>query len=121
MSIIRSLLPILAVVGLILAPVARPAMAIAADMQAAVAHDQPMDHAVMAMPADMPCCPDKALMPDCAKDCPLMAMCAAQAFYDAPQAAGVVTRLVLASVMVPVSDTDLASLSQRPPPRPPRI
>jgi hypothetical protein len=30
----------------------------------------------MAMSEDMPCCPTKAPIPDCGKDCLFMAMCA---------------------------------------------
>ena len=110
MAPIRHLFPIFAVVGLILTPIARPAMALAQDM-----------HAAMVMPADMPCCPDQVPMPDCAKDCPFMAMCAAQFVCSVPHGAGLVVALAFASIVVPGNDTDVAGLSQGPPPRPPKI
>ena len=34
----------------------------------------------MDMPDGMPCCPDMPAKPDCAKDCPLMAVCAGTGF-----------------------------------------
>jgi hypothetical protein len=94
---------------------------------AAAASDQPMvDHAAMAMPEeampeDMPCCPTKAPIPDCGKDCLFMAMCAMQFFCTAVSGAGLVLPLGLASVFFPGNDTDVARLSQGPPPRPPNI
>jgi hypothetical protein len=131
LSAMRRLLSILAIVGLALAPVARPALAMPA-AQVPAAFDQPMvDHAAMArpeaampeepMPEDMPCCPTKALIPDCGKDCLFMAMCATQFFSTAVSGAGLVLPLGLASVFFPGNDTDLAGLSQAPPPRPPNI
>jgi hypothetical protein len=90
--------------------------------QMPAAFDQPMvDHAAMAMPEDMPCCPTKAPIPDCGKDCLFMAMCATQFFCTAVSGAGLVLPLGLASVYFPGNDTDLAGLSQAPPPRPPKI
>jgi hypothetical protein len=78
LTCIRYLLSGLALLGLVGAPLARPAMAMnmPAAMHAAMSDDAAMPaDAAMAMPADMPCCPDKAPVPDCAKDCPLMALC----------------------------------------------
>jgi hypothetical protein len=59
LSAIRSLLAISAIIGLVIGPIARPAMAMPAPMNTGVASDQAMvDEA--AMPEDMPCCPKKS-------------------------------------------------------------
>jgi hypothetical protein len=117
---IRSLLAILAIAGLVVTPVARPAMAMSTAMQAPAASDQPMaDDAAMAMSEDLLCCPKEMPIPDCGKDCPLMAMCATQFLSNAVQGAGLVMPLGLASVLSPGNDTDVARLSQGPSPRPP--
>jgi hypothetical protein len=122
LSGIRRLLAILAIVGLAVGPVARPAMALPAATQAPAASDQPMAvDAAMAMPEDMPCCPTNAPVPDCGKDCLFMAMCATQFLSNAVQAAGLVIPLVLANILFPGNDTGVAGLSQGPPPRPPKI
>jgi hypothetical protein len=118
---IRSLLAISAIVGLVLGPIARPAMAMPAPIHTGVASDQAMvDEAAMAMPEDMPCCPKKSPIPDCGRDCLFMAMCAMQ-FLCAASGAGLIIPLGLASVILPGNDTDAAGLSQGPPPRPPKI
>jgi hypothetical protein len=122
LSAIRSLLAIPAIVGLVLGPIARPSMAMPAPMHTGTASDQAMvDEAAMAMPEDMPCCPAKAPIPDCGRDCPFLAMCAMQFLCNAVQAAGLVVPLGMASVFLPGNDSDVAGLSQGPPPRPPRI
>ena len=122
LSAIRSLLVIPAIVGLFLGPIAKPAMAMPAPMHAGANSDQAMvDDAAMAMPEDMPCCPKKSPIPDCGRDCLFMAMCAMQFFCNAVQAAGLVIPLGLASVLSAGNETDVAGLSQGPPPRPPKI
>jgi hypothetical protein len=68
---------------------------------------------------DMPCCPTKAPIPDCGKDYLFMAMCATQFLASAVQGVGLVIPLGLAGVFFPGNDTDVADLSQGPPPRPP--
>jgi hypothetical protein len=119
---IRSLLAIVAIVGLVLGPIARPVMAMPAPMHMGVASDQAMvKGAAMAMPEDMPSCPRTAPIPDCGKDCLFMAMCATQFLCNAVQTAGLVTPLGMASVFFPGDDTDVTGLSQGPPPRPPKI
>jgi hypothetical protein len=122
LSAIRSLLTISAIVGLVLGPLARPVMAMPAPMHTGIASDQAMvDGTAMAMSEDMPCCPTKAPIPDCGKDCLFMAMCATQFLADAVQRVGLVIPLGLASVFSPGNDTDVAGLSQGPPPKPPKI
>lgn len=117
-SWLRTMLPVLAIVGLILGPVIAsangPAMAAAPAMSAMAA-----EHA---MADGMPCCPPKQpAMPDCQKDCPLMAICMAKCFADTP---------TLATFSRSVSgDGDLIALTAErfpasqvstPPARPPR-
>ena len=106
----------LALLGLILSPVARPAMAtdaptpIQADSAAPAAMDM----------ADMPCCPDKASKPDCAKDCPLMALCMGKTLGTA-QISVAVMRYARARIMIPPHDPRPDGLAQAPPPRPPDV
>jgi hypothetical protein len=109
---LRFVFSALALVGLLLTPIAMPA---AADMAQRMG-----DPAAMAMPADMPCCPDEAPMPGC-KDCPFMVACAAQLLYDMPREAILALPLMLASIVLPGNDAGLNGLTQRPPPRPPKI
>ena len=108
---LRLLLPVLAVVGTVMAPLAAPA--VAGTMSAA---------ATMAMAEDMPCCPhEKPVMPDCAKACPLMALCLAKCFQNLPPVTALVlVPLVAAERMVPSDEAQWDSLPQAPPPRPPR-
>ncbi|MEE7462744.1 hypothetical protein MFUR16E_16475 [Methylobacterium fujisawaense] len=123
---LRRLLPLLAVLGFALTPVAVPAatagMHASAAPSAHVHHrampgmDMGHDAGDMAMD-DMPCCPhEKAAKPDCGKGCPLMALCLATA-----------ASLLPASVAVPVPGATRASptwpgaaalASVRPPPLP---
>jgi len=114
---IRRFLAALAVVGLVLAPLAQPAMA--ADVQVtANDHAAMSDHADMAMPDGMPCCPDEQKT-DCAKHCPFMAACVAQLQSTVPSY-GLSAPLTQASVLTLRNDRTLHSLSQAPPPRPPK-
>jgi hypothetical protein len=120
--VIHRALAILAVAGLILAPLAGPSMAMPSQMDSAMSeHAAPEAITSMAMPhGDMPCCPqDKTPASDSGKDCPLMALCTASllrpAALDAPERV-----LALLGIVVPGNDADLGSLAQAPPPRPPR-
>jgi hypothetical protein len=123
LTCIRYLLSGLALLGLVGAPLARPAMAMnmPAAMHAAMSDDAAMPaDAAMAMPADMPCCPDKAPVPDCAKDCPLMALCLAGTVLSLSSGAGLLVLVRLSSLVLPGNDADLAGLGYGPPPRPPK-
>src|SRR5882757_5710300 len=114
---IRRLLPALAIVGLVMAPVVQPA--IAADMQVTANNHAAMsDQTDMAMPNGMPCCPDDQKT-DCAKNCPFMAACMAQLQSTVPSY-GLSAPLMQASVLMLHNDRALHSLSQAPPPRPPK-
>lgn len=102
----------LAVLGLLLAPLARPVMA--ATMPAVP------DHAALEMPADMPCCPERAPAKDCAKDCFLMAACMAGNLQATPPVAQLFIPPEAATVLLSGNDADLAGLSTGPPQRPPK-
>jgi hypothetical protein len=73
----------------------------------------------MIMPGDMPCCPHKAPASDCGKDCPLMALCIASMLQSAPLGVPLFIPL-LADIVLPGDDADLRSVTQAPPPRPPK-
>jgi hypothetical protein len=109
---ISNLLAALAVLGLLAAPLVRPAMA--AMMHTAA------EHAAMDMPAGMPCCPDQMPGKDCAKDCPLMATCVATSLQAMPAGATLFTPPETAGILLPASDADPAGLSTGPPQRPPK-
>jgi len=111
LSAIGRLLSILAIIGLAAAPITRAAMALPSGSAAMV------DDAAMDMPEDMPCCPKKASIPDCGKDC--LAICATQVLWNAVYGANLVTPLGLAGVFLPSDDSRVAGLSHAPPPRPP--
>ena len=119
LSIFR-LLAVFALLGIILAPLSRPAMA-AGMASAATQHEMMTDAAVdhAAMPADMSCCPDDVPPPDCGKHC-LMMMCAAGALsmLSTPSFQFLPAR---ASAM-PVSHPDgvRSGISITPPPKPPK-
>ena len=71
-AVLRRLLPLLAVVGLIFAPLATPVAAAASAVASQISDD-------------MPCCPpEKSSIPDCAKVCPLMAVCLAKCVRGIP-------------------------------------
>ena len=118
---ISRLLAALTIVGLVLAPLARSAMG---GTMKADPHVGITAHAVtsvdMGMPADMPCCPDQAPVPDCGKDCPLMAMCLAAMALNLPASIGLAIPDMAAGLILPGNDQDLSSLGHGPPPRPPK-
>jgi hypothetical protein len=105
---------LLAVLGLLLGPLARPATAAPIGGSAADA----VHHATMDMPSGMDCCPDQAPARDCGKDCPLMAICTAQAV--APAAVGLNVPMTLSTVIHPGSHARVDSVRPSPPPRPPK-
>jgi hypothetical protein len=110
---------LLAIVGLILAPLAQPAMAMPFEMQGGISQHAAADAEMgMAMADNMPCCPDKT--PDCGKDCPLMALCMVGVLQAAPHGPALFVPLTLASVILPSDDAGRSGLAQAPPPRPPK-
>jgi len=73
-----------------------------------------------AMPTDMPCCPDNSPGPDCGKDCPCVALCAA----ETPNIVRLGSLFVpkrLVSIIVPGDEAEPSSLAQAAPTRPPKI
>jgi hypothetical protein len=109
-------LALTAIVGLLLAPMTPPAMAM--PMQGAMSEHAIADSSAGAMDG-MPCCPDKPALPDCGKECPFTALCGAIVLYVVPQ-----TTLpfspTLAAVVLPVDSSALISLAHAPPRKPPK-
>jgi hypothetical protein len=122
LSTIRRILLSLAVLGLVLGPMARPAMAMPADQSTGMDHHAMMagmaDHE-MAMPESMPCCPDEAPMSDCGKHC-LMAMCAASLAPTLPDAGWLPIPQATTTELIAGGDSPLSGRSPTPPPRPPK-
>jgi hypothetical protein len=109
------LLAIFLIAALALAPLSAPAnagngMGMAAPMAAAETAE---------MAADMPCCPDKSVPMDC-DQCPLMALCMVTNFHEPSPAGMIEIRPVTVQLLAPRNDPQGDSLSQHPPPRPPR-
>jgi hypothetical protein len=71
------------------------------------------------MPDGMPCCPESQQKPDCAKDCPFMALCAVQLLSGIPNGAGIAAPLSFATRVLPGEVAKLSGFAQAPPPRPP--
>ena len=111
----RTILSLLAVVGLILAPLGRPAMAVSPSAMQEMA----MASAAMAA-ANMPCCPDDQPATNCAKDCPLMALCFATTVSNAPAVPTTAVIFTPASAFQPVDDRSGDGLLVAPSPRPPK-
>lgn len=116
----------LAVVGLIMAPAARPAMAMmnmASDAVSSVAA------------ADMPCCPDGMMQhadgkqsgspdnnsgkPDCGTDCPMMAACMVTTLNIISDVPTLTVPITMSQTVYPELRTKIGSLARAPTPRPP--
>ena len=104
------ILAALAIVGLTLAPVVRPAMAMSGSAVDTVVADA----------ADMPCCPSKPALPDCSKDCPLMALCVTAPIHFVLQT-GLTVPLTFVTVVFSGARSDLVSIAQAPPRKPPKV
>lgn len=116
LSAFRHALACLAVLGLVLSPLAWPVatmesggMAQSAALAAAPASDM----------AEMDCCPDAAPKQPCAKICPLLAMCMAKTFQNAAYTTAPAVVLTLAHAVIPGDGARLHGLDRAPPPRPP--
>jgi hypothetical protein len=125
---LHRLLPILAILGMVLAPIAAPsgAGAMAAETVTMVSYASISDpsRSAITISADMPCCPhEKPMMPNCGKaTCPLMTLCSAKDFPNGCAAASVLPLPVMASRPIGLrAEAQLASLAPSPPTRPPRI
>jgi hypothetical protein len=119
-SAIGHLSAVLAIVGLMLGSILRPVMAMPVGGHASAGDASAMSDTMAAMPADMPCCPEKTPLPDCGKDCPFMTLCAGILLHSAPLGSLFVP-LTLASIVVPGGQSDLLGIAQAPPKRPPKI
>jgi hypothetical protein len=127
-SVIRRLILTLAVFGLILAPIARPVMAMPMPADAMMSGDMASANAI-----DMPCCPDgmaadKAMpdtgtaspgMGDCAKVCPLMAVCMVASLSGLPEGPVLSFPLAITRIVHLKNDRHFGSLTRAPSPRPP--
>jgi hypothetical protein len=112
---IRRALALLALMGLVLAPLTAPTLASGTASMAAMSADNGE-----AM-ADMPCCPpEKPVMPDCQKACPLAALCVAKCFSGLVAASAVPSRLGVALAMIAGDEAAPDTLAHGPPPRPPQ-
>lgn len=120
------LLSILAVVGLVLAPLTAPQVGMSGVMasggaQLSMHHAGEADAAMTNMAEAMPCCPpEKPAIPDCQKACPLAAMCLAKCFGGLTTSDVVPFRIGFLNAMILGDDSAPESLAQAPPPRPPR-
>jgi hypothetical protein len=115
------ILAVLAIVGLALGPVVRPAMAVpvSKDMQAAMSGSA-VDTVIADAAADMPCCPGKPALADCSKDCPLMALCVTAPVHFVSQT-GLTVPLTFVTVVFPGAHSDLVGIAQAPPRKPPKV
>jgi hypothetical protein len=110
-------------VGIVLAPFTVPAVAggMAAPMAMAdTGMDMTSMDGDMAM-AEMPCCPpEKPVMPDCQKACPLATLCLAKIVQGILPGSAVAVRFSIALALVPGNDANPDTLVPIPPPRPPQ-
>jgi hypothetical protein len=109
--LIGHLLVAFAIIGLVAAPLVRPAAAMA-----------PSDVAMTAMASmsgDMPCCPDAQNSKDC-KDCPLLAICVVKNLATHPAAATIVMRSARHCQFAVHDDLASDGLDRPPPDHPPR-
>jgi len=116
-SAIGRFFAVLAIAGLVLAPIVRPAMAMPMDMDMHESMGNPMAANPVA-PDDMPCCPGEPSFPDCGKDCPLMAFCGAAPLYFVSQI-GLIVPTNFATIIFPSDQSDLGSVAHAPLQRPP--
>jgi hypothetical protein len=114
---IRCFLILLAIVGLMLAPVARPALAVAMDMQTT---DGQSGTDLRQASDGMPCCPEQPAQPACGKDCPLMALCVGTPLHGV-SATEVGVRRTSVEALGPHDRPGLLSITRAPPQRPPEI
>ena len=117
LSIFR-FLSVLAVCGLIAAPIARPAAAMT-PAQINASDTASTDMAMEGMAEGMPCCPKK--MPRGCQDCPAMSLCQSGTTVSLQGDSYLVAFSNLARVLVPLSQADLAGQAQGPPRRPPKV
>jgi hypothetical protein len=108
-----------AVLGLLLTPVARPAMALATDVDAFPDVRAESGLGASMTTDEMPCCPAKPALPDCGKDCPFIGLCVGAALLGTPHVASIVP-ITPATIILPGGQIGLASIARAPPQRPPK-
>jgi len=112
---IGRLLSLLAIAGLVLLPLATPAMALTGPTHEVMHH-----HAAADLPPhDHSCCPTKAPASHCDVDC--LAICAAQILLNAMSGPAAGCQLGLVALLLPHNDAGAEGLKERPPPRPPKL
>jgi hypothetical protein len=111
---IGRLLSVLAITGVVLLPLARPAMALTG-----ATHEVTHHHAAADILHDHNCCPTKAPGFHCDVDC--LAICAAQMLLNAMPGPAAGHELGLAALLLPYNHVGPEGLKQRPPPRPPKL
>jgi hypothetical protein len=119
---ITRLLSVLAILGLVLAPLTAPAVAggIAPVAMADAGMDMASVGGEMAM-ADMPCCPpEKPIMPDCQKACPLATLCLAKIVQGIVPVSTVPARFSIVLALPRGNDAKPDTLAPAPIPRPPQ-
>lgn len=116
-SFLARLLSILAILSLLIAPMAAPAAAAMMDAAPTAGMDE-----TAGMSKDMPCCPDqKPTLPGCQKSCPLMMLCNAKCFPGSlATGASSAALFTLVAALAPWDDAAPKLLAEPPPPRPPR-
>jgi hypothetical protein len=120
---IRRLLAIFMIAGLVLAPVARPAMAGTTSdaSMSAMTDDMSVSATADEMAGDMPCCPPKAPTPIGCDKCVFMAACAAKCFPGLTAALFQPPFAVSSGLARPQNDFWPDGLGHPPPEHPPRI
>jgi hypothetical protein len=114
-QLFRLLLAVLVTAGLMIAPLATPAMA---EHSMAGKMMQMADMPDMA--GDMPCCPDQQKNKGC-QDCPLVAICMLSALPAKPSTDAVLIRRPLHQRLPAFDDMIADGLVRPPPDRPPRL
>jgi hypothetical protein len=119
---IRRLLAIFMIAGLVLAPVARPAMvgSLSDVSMAAMTDDGSVPATADAMTGDMPCCPSNAPTPVGCDKCIFMAACAANCFAGLTAALFQPPFAVSSGLSRPQNDFRPDRLGDTPPEHPPR-
>ncbi|RFC65911.1 hypothetical protein DY251_16160 [Mesorhizobium denitrificans] len=107
----RRLLVVLALFGLVLAPLTASSASLTMSAQA-----------MASMPDGMPCCPDdQPAVPDCGKDCPLAVLClSGLVSVPVPETLRLLTHLPIGDKFLVGREAVLSSLGGEPPPRPPK-
>jgi hypothetical protein len=121
--LIGRLVAVLVIIGLALAPVARPAMAASKtsdESMSAMTDDMSVSATADSMAGDMPCCPSKAPTPINCDKCVFMAACAAKCFSGLTVALFQPFFAVSAGLARPQNDFWPDGLGHPPPEHPPR-